>query len=58
MINDLFCIIDMEDEHQLWMKGRTNLSKELIKGAIEFKNVTFSYENRDKKALDGVNFHV
>ena len=26
-ITDLFSIIDMEDEHQLWAKGRTNLLK-------------------------------
>lgn len=34
------------------------VAREITKGSIEFKSVSFSYPNSPTKALDGVSFHV
>lgn len=54
----VFSIIDQQDEHQL----RTSLgSQQLIipiTGNIEFKNVTFKYDNRDSPVLDNFSMTI
>ncbi len=34
------------------------VAREITKGSIEFRNVSFAYPNSPTKALDGVSFHV
>jgi len=34
------------------------VAREITKGSIEFRNVSFSYPNSPAKALDGISFHV
>ncbi len=49
----LFGILDMETE-----KDTGTYKAERVKGEIEFKNVTFSYQGKEELALDNVSFHI
>ena len=49
----LFGILDMETE-----KDTGTYKAEKVKGEIEFKNVTFSYQGKEELALDNVSFHI
>ena len=50
----IFEMLDAEDEEDL---GKGVIPQNPVKGSIEFKNVSFSYEN-GKKTLDNINFTI
>jgi len=51
--DSIFQVLDTEPE-----KDTGSFELDRVKGAIEFKNVSFSYNNRDKRVLSDVSFTV
>ncbi|TYB22213.1 lipid A ABC transporter ATP-binding protein/permease MsbA [Aggregatibacter actinomycetemcomitans] len=49
----LFGILDMDTE-----KDTGTYKADKVKGDIEFKNVTFSYQGKDEPALDNISFKI
>lgn len=52
----LFKLIDLEDETQLQIRRGSKMIDRDLKGDISFGNVSFKYDGRDEAALTNVSF--
>jgi ABC-type multidrug transport system fused ATPase/permease subunit len=55
---NLFMILDSEDEDQIQIKQNSQLLKTPIEGRIEFKNVTFSYDRTSEPTLNSISLLI